>query len=209
MPVTTLLLMSTTKERLQLAAETLFARDGVRGARVQEITALAGQRNSSALHYHFGSVDGILQAIVGSHQESIDSRRAVMLDGIGPSPTVREVIRAVVEPLADALNTESGRNYLRILPEIIAAQAWLRLDDIVYAAPGIVRCYQILGDLLAGVSPDLRDERFRSLLLAVTTLLSARATLVHVEAEDLLDHHAFVANLVNMVTGLVEAPVEP
>jgi AcrR family transcriptional regulator len=56
--------MKDTKERLLAAGEKLFARDGVHRVTVRELNEVAGQRNASALHYHFGSREGLLRAIV-------------------------------------------------------------------------------------------------------------------------------------------------
>ena len=47
-----------TNERLLREAERLFARRGLYQVTVREITEAAGQRNVSALNYHFGSREG-------------------------------------------------------------------------------------------------------------------------------------------------------
>ncbi len=53
-----------TKERLLREAERLFARRGLYQVTVREITEAAEQRNVSALSYHFGSREGLLDAIL-------------------------------------------------------------------------------------------------------------------------------------------------
>ena len=69
-----------TKDRLLDAAQRLFARDGVHGARIRDINALAGQRNPSALHYHFGSREALLEAILARYQRDVDINVAAALD---------------------------------------------------------------------------------------------------------------------------------
>ena len=49
-----------TRRRLVLAAADLFAERGVDGVGSQEILERAGQRNESAIHYHFGSRAGLI-----------------------------------------------------------------------------------------------------------------------------------------------------
>lgn len=49
--------------RLVVAAERLFARDGVEGVSLRQIATAAGSANNSAVHYHFGSKDGLIRAI--------------------------------------------------------------------------------------------------------------------------------------------------
>jgi AcrR family transcriptional regulator len=56
-----------TRERLLDAAQHLFARRGVDAVPIRQINELAGQRNASALHYHFGSCQALLVAIVERH----------------------------------------------------------------------------------------------------------------------------------------------
>ena len=45
-------------------AERLFAERGLEAVSLSEINRDAGQRNKSALHYHFGSRDGLLKALL-------------------------------------------------------------------------------------------------------------------------------------------------
>ena len=55
---------SDTRQKLLDAAARAFAEDGVFNASLIEITRQAGQRNRGALHYHFGSRDGVLCAVI-------------------------------------------------------------------------------------------------------------------------------------------------
>ena len=59
-----------TRTGLLLAAERLFALQGVAATTIRQINAAAGQRNQSAIHYHFGSRDGILDAIMDDWSQS-------------------------------------------------------------------------------------------------------------------------------------------
>ena len=49
-----------TRARLLEESERRFAEQGVWQAGIGEIVAAAGQRNASALTYHFGSREGVL-----------------------------------------------------------------------------------------------------------------------------------------------------
>ena len=48
------------RDALRRSAEQLFAAHGVDGVSLRQITREAGQRNTTALQYHFGSRDGLL-----------------------------------------------------------------------------------------------------------------------------------------------------
>ena len=54
------------------AGEQRFARDGVTGARMSDVVRDAGQANDSAVGYHFGSRQGLLEAIVAKHVAAMD-----------------------------------------------------------------------------------------------------------------------------------------
>jgi AcrR family transcriptional regulator len=69
---------SDTRARLLDAAERLFATRGVDGASTREITEAAGQRNTSAVTYHFGSRAGMLSAILARHDASLDRQRGAL-----------------------------------------------------------------------------------------------------------------------------------
>src|SRR3954451_16260130 len=63
---------SKTREKLVDAAARAFAEDGVFSASLVDITRKAGQRNKGALHYHFGSREAIVCAVLERH---VDLRR--------------------------------------------------------------------------------------------------------------------------------------
>ena len=72
-----LLTADTTRERLIVAAERLFAEHGFDGVTLKQITAEAGQRNASALQYHFGSRVDLVRAIVAEFARADASQPAI------------------------------------------------------------------------------------------------------------------------------------
>src|SRR6478672_11518073 len=96
-----------TRARLLRAGEQRFARDGVTGARMSDVVRDAGQANDSAVGYHFGSRQGLLEAIVAKHVAAMDEHRTVppREDGL------RSLVDAVVRPTAALLSTEDGRDF--------------------------------------------------------------------------------------------------
>ena len=65
-----------TRELMLDAAERLFAEKGIDATTVSEVHRIAGQSNKSAVHYHFGSREGLVQAVVARHHEVQEARRA-------------------------------------------------------------------------------------------------------------------------------------
>lgn len=110
-----------TREALIAVAERLFAERGVDAVTVRDVVKAAGQRNSSAVQYHFGNKDGLLKAILDPHQDRLDARRAEMFAELGEPPTLDELIEVLVRPLASLLDDESGRHYIRIRAQLVGA----------------------------------------------------------------------------------------
>ncbi|WFR74315.1 helix-turn-helix domain containing protein [Prescottella defluvii] len=63
-------------------AERLIAERGLHGVSAREIVRTAGQRNDSAITYHFGSWNGLLEAVWLAHIGNVNTVRAEMLDAI-------------------------------------------------------------------------------------------------------------------------------
>lgn len=112
-----------TREALVKAAEQLFAEQGIEAASLNEITRLAGQKNRSALGYHFGNREALLDAVLRRHSEGIGELRAGMLAALTPESPLRTVVEALVLPLAAKLaDPDGGIAYLRICAQMFASQ---------------------------------------------------------------------------------------
>ena len=77
---------SDTRMRLILAAEQLFAENGIEGVSLRQVNVAAGQKNASATHYHFGSKDALIEAIFSHRMEAINARRTEILDALDGLP---------------------------------------------------------------------------------------------------------------------------
>ncbi len=116
----------TTVRRLVDAAERLFAERGIDAVSLREINAAAGQRNSTALQYHFGDRAGLLKAVLAKHRLEIEARRHQLLDEYearGPLPqadALRSLAAALVRPAAAKLaDPDGGRDYLRVMEQLV------------------------------------------------------------------------------------------
>src|SRR5262249_18330357 len=61
-------------------AERLFAERGFSGVSLREINSEAGQRNASAIQYHFGNREGLIKAVFDRHVSVVDAERNRLLD---------------------------------------------------------------------------------------------------------------------------------
>jgi len=196
---------SATKERLVAAGRELFARPDGLLTSLKEIIDAAGQRNPSALHYHFGGRDGLVAAIIEHHNVGIEAARAEMLDRLGPKPTVDELVDAVIAPWAELLEDRAGRQFLSIVSQLI--DLFDRWDDERATPPQARRAFLgIERALPRGLGPALRHERVTRFLEMASEALGSRARQLDGDRPPALPHQPFVANLVAMAVGALNAP---
>lgn len=157
-----------TKQNLILSALDLFAEQGVDAVSMRTINSAAGARNASAVHYHFGSKLGIIEAIIDFIKEELDTHRLPALLALeeraaaGDTPSTREVMWAVLKPY-DALNRTPGygRSAIRFLARLqtdmnAETQAALNRDP-----HGIAQRFDtLLAQALPQLPADLRRIRY-------------------------------------------------
>lgn len=143
------------------AAERLIAEKGLADVSTREILQEAGQRNQSALQYHFGSKDGLISATINERTKQIDRVRQEMLDNIEGTPTLRQLFEVLILPLGDLLNDQAaGANYLNFLSQAITQPTWdlkrvLEEFDVV----GMLKAYAYLDAQLAHLNEEDRKMR--------------------------------------------------
>ena len=201
--------VAATRARLLRAGERLFAEHGIHQVRLREINALAGQRNSSALHYHFGSRDGLVEAILSEHQTAMDRDVRPALDELvaAGEPTVRAVVTIWVDALSEQLQSESGRDFLRILPQVLeTVNRTVREGDVLRDSAQSARTFALLDACLADLPTAVRRERLVAYALILTTLFADRAALVESGAPLALDDDEFASHVADTICGALEAP---
>lgn len=157
-----------TKAAIMDAAEHLMARHGIEGAELQEIHRTAGQRNQSAVAYHFGDRDGLLVAMGVRRREPVNAARNRCLDALerDGDVTVRSVVDALVRPTAVDLTTAGGRDYLVVLAESAARVGSMHVLDVdLPHVDSVHRVHEHLVQLL----PGSRDRRRRMSTWAIVT----------------------------------------
>jgi AcrR family transcriptional regulator len=109
--------------RLVDAATKLFAEHGIDGVALKDIVAAAGQKNQSAIQYHFRDKDGLINAALEARFRAIDARRAVMADAairLDGAARRKEILRAVVEPIvAEAELHVMGPAYIQFVVQAL------------------------------------------------------------------------------------------
>jgi AcrR family transcriptional regulator len=188
-------------------AERLFAQRGVHQATTREITEAAGQRNASALTYHFGSRSRLLYEILRRHGDPLDVQRAELaVEPLDGQPT-RALVAALLLPYAGCLATPGGRNYLRIVAQLTDQFPVWRVESDVNP-PNLRRILATLEARAAG-SPAVARLRVVAAIMLMTTAMADRAELVERGAPLEVAPDEFVDLLADMLVAGLEAPVGP
>jgi AcrR family transcriptional regulator len=158
------------RARLELltTAERLFSRYGIGNVSLRQIALAAGYSNPATVQYHFGSKEGLCEAIVEHRLAQIDARRQELLDDLEPDDFAG-FVAAFAKPL---LEHDPDSEYIGFLARTIAD-----FDDrerAYYAArfEGSRRAHAAINRLLADVPPAIRSMRLN---LAAVMMVNAIA----------------------------------
>ena len=157
-------------------AERLIAERGLGALSLREVAAEAGQRNHSAVQYHFGSRAGLVEAVFDARMRPIDARRAELLaelEATGDITDLAALTEVVVRPMAEAIVVDPPGWYGRFLAEIARSEPSLLLTD----RPAMVtlhRAARLMIAAMVAVPVSLRAERTRMAMGAAVTMLADR-----------------------------------
>ncbi|MFE2728862.1 TetR family transcriptional regulator [Kitasatospora sp. NPDC059327] len=198
-----------TREKLLRAAEELFAARGVEAALTRDITRLAGQSNPSAVQYHFGSREGLLDAIMAGRQERTEQALAPLLPGLG-SADPAGLLGALVAAEATELRSERGRHCLRISAQVShSSGVRTRTPHPTLAGGGYWRLIELIEDRIRSVPEPIRLERIDLVLTLIGAALADRARQYLTGTTPLTDEETFLADLVTMSAAMLCAPTPP
>lgn len=133
--------LSATAEKLLTTAERLYALHGVDSVSTRQISREAGQKNHSALQYHFGNRDGMIDAILQYRMSIVNERRQTMLLQAADDKKlddIRSLIEIMVRPFAEELrHPPSESYYISLISQLFSQQDSERLyfsDDDHFTA---------------------------------------------------------------------------
>ncbi|MFJ3215075.1 TetR family transcriptional regulator [Kitasatospora sp. NPDC086801] len=195
-----------TRERLLRAAEELFATRGVEAALTRDITRLAGQSNPSAVQYHFGSREGLLDAIMAGRQERTEQALAPRLPAL-VGADLPGLLGALVSAEATELRTDRGRHCLRISAQVShSSGVRTRTPHPTLAGGGYWRLIELVEDRIAALPEPIRLERIDLVLTLIGAALADRAQQYLAGSTPLTDEETFLADLVTVSAAMLSAP---
>lgn len=94
--------VSETRDRLLREAMRLFAQEGINAVSLRRIVSAAGALNASALHYHFGNRECLVEAISKMLQAELEPQCCSRIDALRPGAhRVRDVIKTAFGPVIE------------------------------------------------------------------------------------------------------------
>ena len=187
------------------AAERIVAERGLASMTLSEVQAAAGQRNKSAATYHFGSRDGLIAAIIEARMGPVNHRRTEMLEVLDSRtgvPSSRDLVEALVLPLAAETLGRPGSRYARFLTQAMFAPELAESIERHLRADSFRAVRRRLGerDRLPAPIAELRTSRIVTLMIV---------TLAMSEGDDLglTKAGALVSDLIDTCVAVLDAPV--
>lgn len=206
---------TSTRDKLLDAAARLFAERGIDNVSIAEIVRAAGQRNASAVHYHFGNRDEVLKALLAQYVPDVHDRRVELLAVARslPDTDVRSAVEAVVRPLTElAQRGWRERAYLQIGAELthwLARPEAPDMAELMEHTAGFEAWRLVRERAGAELPQDLWDERQEIAVSFIGRAAADRARLLDAEGEHpILSDDRFVDNLIAMVVGAMTAPMQ-
>jgi AcrR family transcriptional regulator len=202
-----------TRAQLITAAEKLFAESGIDGVSLRQINVEAGQKNSSAAHYHFGSKETLILAVYQIRIASVNQRRLETLQQIeaaGKQNDVRSLVEAIVHPIVEEIDADkSGRYYIRFMaqamghPQLDLNKLWQQEHS-----EGFAKTLTLLRAALPYVPDPVFGQRFGLSFEQIVHSLADRERLRSTARKNFAVNAAlFVSNLVDCIAGAMATPI--
>jgi len=156
------------------AAERICAERGLSAMSLREVQAASRQRNKSAAQYHFGSRDGLIEAVVETRMAPINEHRLRLLGELDEAPSVRSLVEVLVRPLAEATLGRPDSRWARFLFQSVADPALVAVAQRSLSATGYRTVRELLVESLDHLPTPVREHRLAQVVgLTVMTLAEA------------------------------------
>lgn len=157
MPDSVPIVTRSAKQQLVLTAERLYALHGLDGVPLRQIGTEAGMANKSAVAYHFGSKERLVEAVLVNRLDEL-RRRRTLLQARTPPADLRRTVEAHQLPMME-LAEDDNCYYLEFVEQLVR-NARHPLDGL----PSIHRefeqtYYDRVGTMITHVPQPLRDIR--------------------------------------------------
>ena len=186
------------------AAERIAAEQGLAAMSLRAVQAAAGQRNKSAAQYHFGTREGLVEAVLVARMSPINERRLDLLVELDASAPLRAWVEVLVRPVAEAVLGAPESHWARF---VMAGSADPSIAEIVRTnlasrafRTARERALAQLGSLPARTRARRFDQAVSLLFLTLAGVEAASTRPSRAEAERIVE------DLINVCTAVLQAP---
>ncbi len=200
-----------TQAAMMRAAEKLIAERGVENVSIRDIVSAAGQKNESALQYHFKNFAGLLRAIHAERAEETQSRRSTLITTLletTAEPSLRDICMLMVRPSFELAQHDAAyRRYVKAFGhELVLADT----SPLAIASRqgGGGASGQQMGTLLRQTLSHLDEESFRRRMDAAVRLCASSMYHQAKQKNAFRGQQAdlFLHSLIDALAGLLSAP---
>lgn len=203
-----------TREALLLAGERLIAEYGIDAVSLRKINTAAGQRNSSAAHYHFGSKEALVHAIFDYRMERVNENRksklAAAREQSDGQPDPRQIVETLVYPIVEEIrDSEGGSFYIRFLAQAVGhPQTDTNKFSQNLLADAAAGAFQHLRRAVPSIPVEILGQRFGLMWEMIIHSLADRERDSELSARSQhVDRNLFISNLIDTAAGALVAPV--
>ena len=172
--------MDATKQRIILAAESLFAQQGIGGVSAREIASAAGLRNNVSVQYHFGSMGGLLGSIVRFRMGQLEINRTKLLKEAAEAEKLNDLatlLNILCLPHIAITDDRGHHPYAAFMAQYLpryhpAGFSWI-MDKIDPTLPGLVRLLSLFRERLPYLPNEVLYRRLTSATLHFLNVLIA------------------------------------
>jgi AcrR family transcriptional regulator len=194
-----------TRQLLVTTATRLFAERGLDGVSLAEINRAAGQRNASALHYHFGGKEGLVQAIFDKHTRRVSRVRETLLGELPELADIAAVVPVLIVPLAEqVLDEDGGIHYLMFLAQLVNNPGLRPAEMDRRSSRVLEEQMRRFQDALAHVPADIRALRVNFAIVMTFNSLASYAGEVQRDGYDAARHQLVVEQLVAATVAVLD-----
>jgi AcrR family transcriptional regulator len=197
---------SETRSKFIAAAEKLYGTKGLDQVKTKDLLREVGQKNESALQYHFGNREGLIDATVCARLQDIDKRRLELFaqaEADGMLKDLPTLISVMVSPFIEQLkDPEQGRSVIRFLSQILGRPGFAPADTIEkFGLEGMKKVHRLVMNLPHEISNDVTRQRDNQTFnFAIHTLK------MWSEGSSALDYDLMAEDLLTCLHAIATAP---
>jgi AcrR family transcriptional regulator len=182
---------------------------------LREINEAAGQRNTNALHYHFGDREGLIRALGARHGAELGAIQRRLYERCRADGTLhdlRTLLGLLQRPLTEYVEVGPVQAaWVRVAAQLLTSPR-TATEDVVAAVPevAVVVGRAIIDQLSPPLPEDLAVRRLQAVAESAVHLVADRARLAHTKkkvSRQRTEMALFTAELLDLSAAALRAPV--